>query len=71
MGGILADDMGLGKTITGNLGFIIRKKNRPKKPSLIVAPSSLVYNWESEIHKFAPSLKTHKLFKVILPQENN
>ncbi len=57
MGGILADDMGLGKTIQV-ISVLLSEKEQTKKPSLIVAPSSLVYNWESEIHKFAPSLKT-------------
>jgi SNF2 family DNA or RNA helicase len=58
-GGILADDMGLGKTIQ-SLAFIvsvqpdIRKNNQP---ALVVCPSSLTYNWLSEIRKFAPQLK--------------
>lgn len=58
-GGILADDMGLGKTLQ-SITFIvselpvIRNKNQP---ALIVCPSSLTYNWLSEIRKFAPELK--------------
>ncbi|MFD2656890.1 DEAD/DEAH box helicase [Gracilibacillus thailandensis] len=58
-GGILADDMGLGKTLQ-SIAFIlselptIRKK---KLPTLIVCPSSLVYNWQSEIRKFAPDIQ--------------
>jgi SNF2 family DNA or RNA helicase len=57
-GGILADDMGLGKTLQ-SITFIlselpdIRKK---KLPVLIVCPSSLTYNWLSEIDKFASNM---------------
>ncbi len=58
MGGILADDMGLGKTLQV-ISVLLSEKDQSTKPSLIVAPSSLVYNWESEIHKFAPDLKTN------------
>ncbi|MCQ2446790.1 MAG: SNF2 helicase associated domain-containing protein, partial [Clostridia bacterium] len=56
LGGILADEMGLGKTvqIIALLSFPQEKK-RPK-PSIIVAPTSLVYNWKTEFERFAPSL---------------
>lgn len=58
-GGILADDMGLGKTlqIIAFLLFYKYRKEVPCEPGLIVCPASLVYNWESEIEKFAPELK--------------
>jgi len=52
-GGILADDMGLGKTLQ-ILTFIVQKKS--KEPSLIVVPTTLIFNWENEINKFCPSL---------------
>lgn len=55
MGGILADDMGLGKTLQV-IAYIHGKK--PNGPALIVAPSTLVYNWEREILKFTPDAKT-------------
>ncbi|RAP33903.1 hypothetical protein DID80_07775 [Candidatus Marinamargulisbacteria bacterium SCGC AAA071-K20] len=51
-GGILADDMGLGKTVQV-LAFITQLK--PTKPILVIGPTNVVYNWESEIKKFAPS----------------
>ncbi len=50
-GGILADDMGLGKTLQV-IAYIHGIK--PDKPTLIVAPSALTYNWLSEIRKFTP-----------------
>ncbi|MTP73594.1 DEAD/DEAH box helicase [Turicibacter sanguinis] len=55
MGGILADDMGLGKTLQ-IISVLLSEQSESTKPSLIVAPSSLIYNWKSEIEKFAPSL---------------
>jgi SNF2 family DNA or RNA helicase len=54
-GGILADDMGLGKTLQV-LAFISSEKNR-KLPCLVVAPTSIVYNWKTEAEKFVPWLK--------------
>ena len=55
LGGILADDMGLGKTLQV-LAFIISEKARTSKKTLVVAPTSLVYNWRDEAQKFAPQL---------------
>jgi len=59
LGGILADDMGLGKTVQA-IAFLLSAKESDENPgpSLVVAPSTLVYNWENELKKFAPSLKT-------------
>ncbi|QTD40055.1 DEAD/DEAH box helicase [Sporosarcina sp. Te-1] len=59
LGGILADDMGLGKTVQ-SIAFILSEQKairRAKQPVLIVCPSSLTYNWQQELAKFAPSLK--------------
>ena len=56
MGGILADDMGLGKTIQT---IMLLKKHSPKqtnKPSLIIMPKTLLFNWEQEFRSFAPNL---------------
>lgn len=52
-GGILADEMGLGKTLQTITLILSREHTR----SLIVAPTSLIYNWYSEFKKFAPSIK--------------
>jgi len=56
LGGILADDMGLGKTLQV-LAFLLSEKKNTGKPSLVVAPTSLVYNWVLEAEKFTPELK--------------
>ena len=55
MGGCLADDMGLGKTIQ-TIAVLCSVYPRVKAPSLIVMPRSLLFNWQSELSKFAPSL---------------
>ena len=59
LGGILADDMGLGKTVQ-MLAVILEYKQNSKecKPSIVVCPSSLTLNWDSEIKKFTPTLKS-------------
>lgn len=58
LGGILADDMGLGKTLQVLAFVLSEKKACSKSPtSLVVAPTSLVYNWVLEAEKFTPELK--------------
>lgn len=57
LGGILADEMGLGKTLQA-IAFVMSEYENTRKPTLIVAPTSLLYNWQSEIEKFAPGAKT-------------
>ena len=55
-GGILADDMGLGKTIQ-TLTFLLSLKEEKKEVStIIISPSSLVFNWKAEVQKFTPKL---------------
>lgn len=56
LGGILADDMGLGKTLQV-IAFLLAEKPAARLPSLIVMPTSLLYNWLEEIERFAPELK--------------
>src|SRR5690606_9555074 len=57
-GGILADDMGLGKTLQV-ITFIKHLVSKTRQTNLIVVPTSLLFNWENEIKKFAPALKVH------------
>jgi SNF2 family DNA or RNA helicase len=54
MGGILADDMGLGKT--AQIIALLQTTRETGRTSLVVAPTSLTYNWLSEFRKFAPDL---------------
>ncbi|MGD9569565.1 MAG: SNF2 helicase associated domain-containing protein [Sedimentibacter sp.] len=53
LGGILADDMGLGKTL--QVISLLSSENS-KMPSIVVCPTSLVYNWKSEIERFSPKI---------------
>lgn len=58
LGACLADDMGLGKTMQ-LLAFLLRRKDearRDARPALLIAPTSVVGNWEREVERFAPSL---------------
>ncbi|MGN0940185.1 MAG: DEAD/DEAH box helicase [Selenomonadaceae bacterium] len=64
LGGILADDMGLGKTLE-TISFLLFEKEKDEAtggsdkmhPTLVVTPTSLMYNWIDEIERFAPSLR--------------
>ena len=58
LGGCLADDMGLGKTLQV-ITFLqyLKSTLKVKGTSLVVLPTSLVYNWKNELEKFCPTLK--------------
>ena len=58
LGGILADDMGLGKTAQA-LAHVLAEKEagRLNRPALVVLPTSLLFNWQAEAARMAPSLR--------------
>ncbi|MDF2191854.1 DEAD/DEAH box helicase [Paraflavitalea sp. CAU 1676] len=56
-GGCLADDMGLGKSIQ-IIAFILSQRHKVKhNTNLLVVPSTLIFNWQQEVERFAPSIK--------------
>jgi SNF2 family DNA or RNA helicase len=56
LGGCLADDMGLGKTVQ-TLTLLQSEKEAGRGASLLIMPTSLIYNWEMEASKFTPQLR--------------
>lgn len=62
LGGILADDMGLGKTAQTLAHLLLEKEaGRLDRPTLVVLPTSLIFNWKREAERFAPDLKVLSL----------
>jgi non-specific serine/threonine protein kinase len=58
LGACLADDMGLGKTIQVlALLLVLKREQKASRPSLLVAPASLLANWAAEAERFAPDLR--------------
>ncbi|MGF1760343.1 DEAD/DEAH box helicase [Photobacterium sagamiensis] len=57
LNGCLADDMGLGKTIQV-IANLVLAENEKSGPTLLIAPTSVMGNWQKEVEKFAPHLKT-------------
>jgi len=58
LAGILADDMGLGKTVQTLAHILVEKEaGRLTCPALVIAPTSLMTNWQDEAARFAPSLR--------------
>ena len=64
LNGILADDMGLGKTLQALTAVQKAKEEDGPMPTLVICPTTVVFNWESEIQKFAPTLSCLKLAGV-------
>ncbi len=68
-GAVLADDMGLGKTVQA-LAVLLAEKDEPGgRPNLVVAPTSVVPNWEQEARRFAPQLAVLRYHGAARPQE--
>jgi superfamily II DNA or RNA helicase len=58
LGGVLADDMGLGKTAQTIAHLLLeRQSGRLEQPALVVVPTSLMFNWQQELSRMAPSLR--------------
>lgn len=58
VGCVLADEMGLGKTLQV-IALLLVEKTHGRKPSLVVAPATLLENWRRELALFAPGLRVH------------
>lgn len=63
-GGCLADDMGLGKTLQTITFIQYLKEKNPGSTHLVICPTSLIFNWETEIGKFCPSLRYHTYYGI-------
>ena len=61
-GGCLADDMGLGKTIQIIAFILSQREKTTKNTNLIVVPTTLIFNWQQEIARFAPDLKVFTIY---------
>lgn len=61
LGGCLADDMGLGKTVQIIAYLLMQREKHGPCINLIVAPTSLLFNWQQELQNFAPSLRVLSL----------
>ncbi|HEY3403693.1 MAG TPA: DEAD/DEAH box helicase [Ohtaekwangia sp.] len=61
-GGCLADDMGLGKTLQTISFLQYLKEKYPASTQLVICPTSLIFNWESELQKFCPTLKYYTYY---------
>ena len=70
LGACLADDMGLGKTIQVlSLLLVEQARGARPRPSLLVAPASLLANWATEIEKFTPGLKAAIVHPSAMPAD--
>jgi len=74
LGGCLADDMGLGKTLQ-TIAILAKAYPKEKLPSLVVMPRSLLFNWRTEVEKFAPHISTYTYYgnnrKIVEARKSN
>lgn len=61
LNGCLADDMGLGKTLQ-TITLLSRFYPGEQKPTLVVMPKSLLFNWQNEVRRFNPKLRTYTYY---------
>lgn len=61
-GACLADDMGLGKTIQIIAFILTQREKQTHNTNLVVVPASLIFNWQEEVAKFAPSMKIRTIY---------
>lgn len=61
LGGVLADDMGLGKTVQVIAFMLLLQEKGRFETHLVVVPTSLLFNWQAELKRFAPSLSVYTL----------
>ncbi|MEX3936883.1 DEAD/DEAH box helicase [Paraburkholderia phymatum] len=70
LGACLADDMGLGKTMQVlSLLLILKREQADSRPSLLLAPASLLANWAAEAERFAPGLRVLVAHPSVTPAE--
>ena len=68
LGACLADDMGLGKTMQVlSLLLVLKRESTEARPSLLVAPASLLANWAAEAERFAPGLRLLIAHPSVMP----
>jgi SNF2 family DNA or RNA helicase len=61
-GGCLADDMGLGKTVQIIAFLLSQREKQVQNTNLIIVPTSLIFNWQAEVGKFAPDMKVLTIY---------
>jgi SNF2 family DNA or RNA helicase len=71
LGACLADDMGLGKTVQLLAFLLQRLESRDERPALLVAPTSVLGNWERETERFAPNLSVIRHYGSERPRTAN
>ncbi|MFP3556943.1 DEAD/DEAH box helicase [Paraburkholderia sp. SIMBA_049] len=70
LGACLADDMGLGKTMQVlSLLLVLKRDQADSRPSLLIAPASLLANWVAEAERFAPGLRVLVAHPSVTPAE--